>query len=87
MKKLVKCEEVEGAGLLGLLGEKIIVWCMNYNYHGTLVGVDENEILLEDASVVYETGHLQGKLKDAQRLPAPLHVRMGSIECYYKHEG
>lgn len=87
MKKLVKCEEVEGEGLLSLLGERVIVWCLNYNYHGTLAGVNESDILLTGASVVYETGDLTGKLKDAQKLPSDLYVRIDKIECYYKHEG
>ncbi len=90
MKKLakpVKVQEVEGEGLLGLLGQKVIVWCMNYTYHGTLEGVNEDDILLTEASVVYETGALCGNLKDAQKLPAPLYVRIDKIEVYYAHEG
>ena len=87
MKKLVKCEEVEGEGLLALLGEKILVWCMNYNYHGTLIGVNDDCILLKGATVVYETGVLTGALKDAQELPYEHYVRIAMIESYGKHEG
>ena len=87
MKKIVKCEEVEGEGLLSLLGEKVLVWCMNYNYHGVLIGVNDSDILLQDATVVYETGELTGELKDAQKLPSEHYVRISMIESYGKHEG
>jgi hypothetical protein len=84
MKKLVNVEEVEGEGLVGLLGERVMVWCMNYIYTGTLKGVNAEDILLEDASVVYETGPLKSASKDAQELPAPLYIRTSAIESYYK---
>ena len=85
MKKLI--EQVEGEGLESLLGEKIIVWCLNYIYHGTLEGVNDTDILLTGASVVYETGPLKETIKDKQELPSQLYVRTDKIECYYKHEG
>ena len=86
MKKLVKCEEVEGEGLLSLLGETVMVWCMNYNYWGKLIGVNDVDSLLSDAHVVYETGPLTGPLKDAQPLPHDHYVRISSIESYGRHE-
>ena len=85
MKKIV--QEVSGEGLESLLGEKIMVWCLNYIYHGTLVGVGDGDIHLEDAGVVYETGGLCGTIKERQPLPADLYVRVDKIECYYRHEG
>lgn len=87
MKKLVKCEEVEGEGLLGLLGETVMVWCMNYNYFGKLVGVNDTCVLLADAKIVYETGVLTGKLKDAQSLPYDHYVQMSAIESFGRHDG
>jgi hypothetical protein len=30
MKKIVSVTEVEGEGLIGLLGENVILFCMNY---------------------------------------------------------
>ena len=83
MKKLVKCEEVEGQGLLALLGERVAVWCVNYIYSGVLSGVNTHDIELTDACVVYETGPLQGKFKDAQDLPkGPWYIRTACIESY-----
>ena len=80
----VEVVEVDGEGLVGLLGKKVIIWCMNYIYHGTLEGVNTDDILLTEASVVYETGPLCSKIKDAQKLPAPLYIRIDKIEVYYE---
>jgi hypothetical protein len=85
MKKLVKVQEVEGEGLVGLMGEKVMLFCMNYIYAGKLVGVNEKDVLLEEASIVYETGALTAKeFEDAQKTPAPLYVRTAAIESYCK---
>lgn len=85
MKKIVSCVDVDGEGLIGLLGETVVVFCMNYIYSGVLNGVNDNDILLEDAVLVYETGELCAKeFKDAQKLPNNLYVRISSIESYYK---
>jgi hypothetical protein len=81
MKMLV--EERTGEGLESLLGKNIMVWCMNYIYAGKLVGVNDNDIKLTEAKVVYETGQLCAKTwKDAQKLPSDLFVRTSAIECY-----
>lgn len=83
MKKLVNVQEVEGEGLLGLMGEYVTLFCMNYNYTGKLAGVDETQVLLEDASIVFETGSFTDKeWKDAQKLPKPIYVRIPLIEMY-----
>jgi len=80
MKKIV---QVSGEGLESLLGERIAVWCECYIYAGMLAGVNENDILLDDASVVYETGKLDEQgFKDAQPLPGPWYVRTAKIESY-----
>ncbi len=84
MKKPVNVQEVEGDGLTALLGERVMVWCGIYIYTGTLVGVNEADVLLEDSAVVYETGPLGGKPKDAQPVPGNLYIRTAAIESYYK---
>jgi len=53
MKMIV--EEASGEGLESLLGEYVALWCMNYIYAGKLVGVNERDVKLTDAKVVYET--------------------------------
>jgi len=83
MKKIIEVVEVEGEGLASLLGQTVEVWCMNFIYFGKLTGVNECDILLEGASVVYETGPLcDAKFKDAQALPGPRYVRIAAIESY-----
>lgn len=86
MKKIVNVTEVEGEGLTALLGENVLLFCMNYNYAGRLVGVNEYDVLLEDAVLVFETGSFDSKTwKDAQRLPGGQHyVRTACIESYCK---
>lgn len=82
MKKLI--EEVSGEGLESLLGEYVCIWCLNYIYWGKLIGVNDADILLTEAHVVYETGKLTESLKDAQPLPSDCYVRIDKIEVYYK---
>jgi hypothetical protein len=81
MRRIV--EEVSGEGLESLLGKQVAIWCLNYIYAGKLVGVNEQDVKLEDPKVVYETGPLNSnKWQDAQDLPSPWYVRTSSIESY-----
>jgi hypothetical protein len=83
MKKIVSVTEVDGEGLESLMGELVLLMCMNYNYAGKLVGVNSTCVLLEDASVVYETGPWSDKKwKDAQAIGAPLYVQIDKIEAF-----
>jgi len=83
MKKIVTVTEVEGEGLVALLGKRVILFCANYFYSGTLVGVNAHDVLLEDAGIVYETGPLTAKVfKDEQKFGGHLYVRTGAIEAY-----
>lgn len=85
VKKLVNVTEVEGEGLLGLMGERVTFFCLNYIYTGKLTGVNDSEVLLEDASIVYETGEFTSPdWKDAQKLPHPIYVRLSCVESYMK---
>lgn len=84
MKKLVNVQEVEGEGLLSLLGERVELFCMNYIYTGTLTGVNAHDVLLENAAIVYETGPFDDPIyKDAQKV-GNIYVRCNSIESYRK---
>lgn len=83
MKKLVSVQEVEGEGLVGLMGQRVTLFCLNYIYTGKLTGVNESCVKLEDAAIVYETGELCSKTwKDAQALPKPCYVMLRCIESY-----
>ena len=79
MKKLI---EVENGGLLSLLDENVLVFCVNYIYTGKLTGVNDDCIQLSDAQIVYETGDFQqAGFKDAQPLPtSEWFIQLASIE-------
>jgi len=82
MKKIV---EVSGEGLESLMGETVVLFCMNYFYTGKLIGVNTDDIILQDPKIIYETGPFSEKgWKDAQLLKFcdELYVRTASIESY-----
>lgn len=81
MKKII--QQVEGEGLESLLGGRVTFFCMNYIYTGTLIGVNDSCVLLDEPSIVYETGSFDKKeWLDAQRLPNQLYVQISSIESF-----
>lgn len=85
MKKIVQTVEVEGEGLLSLLGEHVALWCECYIYAGILERVNDTCVLLKDAHIVYETGPLQAKKwADAQPLPGDWFVQIAKIESFGK---
>lgn len=83
MKKLIKVEEVSGEGLVGLMGQNVTLFCLNYIYTGLLVGVNETYVKLEKAKVVFETGAYDEKSwKDAQPLPGDWYVQLSAVESF-----
>lgn len=84
MRKLVNVIEVEGEGLSALLGEPVILFCMNYFYAGTLAGINTDCVLLQNAGIVYETGPFGDKnWKDFQKV-GDVYVRIAAIEAFAK---
>lgn len=77
-------ETTTNEGLESLLGQNVTLFCMNYIYTGTLVGVDDVQVKLDNAKIVYETGSLDSKdWTDAQSLPnGTWYVRLSSVESY-----
>ena len=83
MKKIVTVSEVEGEGLIGLMGKRVTFFCMNYIYTGLLMGVNDTCVLLEEPSIVYETGSFASKdWKDAQKLPNSLYLQISAFEAF-----
>jgi hypothetical protein len=85
MKTVVQTIEVEKEGLAAFLGEKITVYCLNYIYTGTLLGINETCIKLsaKDAAIVYETGSLTAStFKDAQLCGRDRYVMIDTIESF-----
>lgn len=88
MKKLVKVEEVQGEGLVALMGEKVHLFCMNYIYAGKLTGVNDTFVQLEDAHIVYSTGAFDGsKAAKAERVSDIWYVQTASIESFGQIKG
>jgi len=82
MKALIN---IENEGLLSLIGEKVLIFCFNYFYYGTLVGVNENCIKLENCYKVFETGaYNESKFKDAQLLSKEWYIQTSAIESFGK---
>lgn len=86
MKKLVNVQEVEGEGLVKLMGEKVILFCMNYIYHGDLIGVNDTCVLLGNPSIIYSTGDFKDKgYSDIQSLCVDEHfIQIAAIESFGK---
>lgn len=83
MKKIVSIQEVNGEGLVGLMGQRVVLFCANYIYAGNLTGVNDNCVLLEDAGIVYETGPFSDKQwKDYQKAGDKIYVTIHSIEMF-----
>lgn len=84
MKKLVEVTEVQGEGLDSLMGEQVLLFCLNYIYAGKLVGINETFVQLENAGIVYETGELgASSYKDFQRFPGGVwYVQRAAIESF-----
>jgi len=81
---MVKVEEVDDEGLIALIGENVMLFCLNYIYTGTLVGVNEKCVILDEATIIFETGDLKAKgWKDAERLPGrQWYVQVEAIESF-----
>jgi hypothetical protein len=84
MKIIQEICEVSGEGLESLLGKHVVLWCANYVYSGKLIGVNEFDVKLADAYMVFETGRFDAEaFKDAQKLPSDVHyVRTAAMESY-----
>ena len=85
MKKLVEVQEVEDEGLISLLGEVVEICCCRYIYHGKLVGINDIDIKIENASIIYDTGdHEKSNYADIQSLNRDVYIMLGAIEHYMK---
>jgi hypothetical protein len=83
MKKIVTVTEVDGEGLIALMGKRVMLFCLNYIYTGVLAGVNNTCVLLEDPAIVYETGSFdKNTFTDAQKLPFPLYIQTNAIESF-----
>jgi len=84
MKKLIEVTEVDGEGLEGLMGERVLLMCAGYFYEGKLIGVNESFVKIDDAAIVYSTGEWSSKsYSDIQKLhQKEWYVQKGLIESF-----
>ena len=84
MKKLVNVVETNESAFESLLGEKVTIFSLNYIYHGELVGVNDENILLKNPKIVFETGSFSEKgFSDAQSLHTDeFFIQKGTIESF-----
>lgn len=81
MEHTVRAIKVEGEGLEALIGKRVLVMCVGYFYHGTLVSVNSEFLKLDDCAIVYETGAWSDKaFKDAQLIGDGHYVMTQAIE-------
>jgi hypothetical protein len=82
MKQLV--ENVDGEGMVSLLGQVVTLMCANYFYTGTLMGVNDDFVKLKDPKIIYETGAWGDKQwADAQSMKVEtLYVRLPMVESF-----
>lgn len=79
----VSVVEVENEGFMSLLGKQIEIRCNVYIYAGTLMGVNETCVKLDNAAIVYETGpHSDKTYKDAQKIGDGQYVQMALVESF-----
>jgi hypothetical protein len=87
MKQLIgtiKVEEVENEGFATFFDKPILLFCANYFYAGTLVGINDDFVKLENATIVYETGAFNtDSYKDAQFVPGKtVYVMKRLVEAF-----
>jgi hypothetical protein len=72
-------------GLEALRGKNVLLMCGNYHYAGKIADVSDDDVQLEGAAIVYETGAWSNapKWADAQKLPGKVwYVTRASIESF-----
>lgn len=81
MKKLI---EVNNEGLEKLIGKQVLLLCSSYFYTGLLVGVNKKFVLLQNPSIVYDTGAFdKSGYTDVQRLhTSEFYVMIQAIEAF-----
>lgn len=83
MKKLVEVTEVSGEGFMALMGKQVLVYCASYIYTGKLIGVNTTVILLDKASIVYDTGAASSKsFTTSEKLTHPLYIQTALVESF-----
>lgn len=69
-----------------LFGKTVVVMCANYIYTGTLQSITHDYIVLNEPSIVYETGEWSASdWKDSQRLPTnQIKLERSGVESHFE---
>ena len=89
MKKVIQVTEVNGEGLEAFLNKRIFIVCRSYFYAGTLTGINDDCVLLEDARFVLESGSFEGKgIANSEKVSGgKIYVAKNAIEAFFEsHE-
>ena len=89
MKKVIQITEVEGEGLEAFLNKRIFIVCRSYFYAGTLTGINDDCVLLEDARFVLESGSFEGNgIANSEKVKGgKIYVAKNAIESFFEsHE-
>lgn len=81
----IRTVEVPNEGLIALLNQNVLIFCVNYFYYGKLVGVNDTCIKIENCYIIYETGSFaEDNFKDKQLLAPEWYVQKSAIESFGK---
>ena len=84
MKKIIETNTEDE--LKGFLGKKVVFMCSNYFYTGKLIGINEVYYILENPSIIYETGAWQEKnWENCESMNIPqTQIMANAVECFFE---
>lgn len=79
-----KVNENKRQDLLNLIGQRVALLCVNYLYYGVLTEVYEDNVSLQGAKIVFETGNISDpKFKDESEMySSKWNVMLSAVESF-----
>lgn len=79
-----KVNENKRQDLLNLIGEKVVLLGVNYLYYGVLTEVYEDNVSLQGAKIVFETGNItDAKFKDESEMySSKWNIMLSAVESF-----
>ena len=79
-----KVNENKRQDLLNLIGEKVVLLGVNYLYYGVLTEVYEDNVSLQGARIVFETGNItDAKFKDESEMySSKWNIMLSAVESF-----
>ncbi len=84
ISSLRKVNENKRQDLLNLIGEKVVLLGVNYLYYGVLTEVYEDNVSLQGARIVFETGNItDAKFKDESEMySSKWNIMLSAVESF-----